>query len=66
MDTRRNLTSYPLADALDFVRRRELVITMGVGQWDAMLAAAYEEGWILLEINDDEKPVRAYRKSPQT
>jgi hypothetical protein len=41
-----------------------LLITMGVGQWDATLLAAYEAGWVLLELDDDEQPVRAYRKAP--
>jgi hypothetical protein len=40
----------------------QLIITMSTGQWDAMLATAYEDGWILLELNDREIPVRAYRR----
>jgi hypothetical protein len=39
------------------------IITMAEGQWDAMLAAAYEQGWILLELDANEVPVRAYRKA---
>ena len=58
-----DLRSIPLADALDFVTRRECVITMSVGQWDGALAAAYETGWILLELDDNEVPVRAYQKA---
>ena len=37
------------------------VMTMNVEQGDEMLAAAYTNGWILLEMDDD-VPVRAYRK----
>jgi hypothetical protein len=58
--THRDLTPYPLADAL---KKQPRVMTMGEGQWNAMLAAAYEQGWILLELNDEEKPVRAYRRA---
>jgi hypothetical protein len=39
-----------------------MVITMGEGQWDAMLAAAYQDGWILLEVDQHDRPVRAYKK----
>jgi hypothetical protein len=37
------------------------VMTMGEGQWDGMLAAAYAQGWVLLELDADERPVAAYR-----
>ena len=37
-------------------------MTMSEGQWDGLLAAAYEHGWILLELDADERPMRAYRK----
>jgi hypothetical protein len=39
------------------------IITMGVGQWDVLLAASYEQGWILLELDANEYPVRAYRRA---
>jgi hypothetical protein len=39
---------------------------MSPGQWDPTLATAYEEGWILLEINEDEAPVAAYQKKAVT
>jgi hypothetical protein len=54
----RDLHPWPLANALKAAR----VMTMSVGQWNAMLAAAYDQGWILLELDDNEVPVRAYRK----
>jgi hypothetical protein len=59
----RDLRPIPLADALSFVERRECVITMSVGQWDNTLSAAYQAGWILLELDDNEVPVRAYQKA---
>jgi hypothetical protein len=60
----RDLTPYPLASAMAAFgsRRGEVIVTMSIGQWDALLAAAYETGCILLELNDDEVPIRAYRK----
>ena len=36
---------------------------MAEGQWDAMLAAGYQAGVVLLELDDDERPVRAYRNA---
>ncbi len=38
------------------------IVTMSEGQWDSLLQIAYEEDWILLELDDNEIPVRAYRK----
>ena len=37
-------------------------ITMSRGQWDVLLLNTYNRGWILLELDDDEQPVAAYRK----
>jgi hypothetical protein len=62
MNANRDLHPIPLADAL----RQGLdacVITMGFGQWDATLSAAYHAGWILLEVDENEVPVRAYQKN---
>jgi hypothetical protein len=41
---------------------RGVIITMSIGQWDGLLAAAYDHGAVLLELDDDEKPIRAYRR----
>jgi hypothetical protein len=38
------------------------IMTMGVGQWDGFLSAAYAAGFILLELDENETPVRAYRR----
>ena len=60
--TRPELTPYPLAEALAF-RPGTCCATMSPGQWDTLLQVAYEQGWILLEIDGDEQPVCAYRRT---
>ena len=42
-----------------------MTFTMSEGQWDHLLAAAYNHGATLLEVDLNEIPVRAYRK-PKT
>jgi len=37
--------------------------TMSVGQWDATLAALYEQGATLIEVDDMAQPVAAYRRA---
>lgn len=37
-------------------------MTVSRGQWDALIAAAYERGFILIEMDDNERPKRAYQK----
>lgn len=66
MKAARDLRPFPLADVLPLGRPGQLVMTMAEGQWDAMLSTAYEQGWILLELDEREKPVRAYRKAGVT
>jgi hypothetical protein len=57
-----DLRVVPLADVLPMGARPGLLyVTMGPDQWDALLAAAYADGWVLLEVEDKE-PVRAYRR----
>ncbi len=41
------------------------IVTMSPGQWDALLQAAYDARWTLLEVDADEVPVKAYRKGPE-
>ncbi len=36
-------------------------MTMSPGQWDVTLEMAYSAGWVLVEVGEDERPVRAYR-----
>ena len=58
------LNSIPLSDALP-LRPGTVNTTMSPGQWDAFLAVVYDEGGTLLELDDDEQPVAAYRR-PQS
>jgi len=37
-------------------------VTMSIGQWDGFLQTAYDNGATLLELDENEMPVRAYRK----
>jgi hypothetical protein len=63
----RDLRPLPLTDVLPLGRPGQLVMTMSIGQWDAMLSVAYEQGWILLELDENEMPIKAYQKvSTQT
>jgi hypothetical protein len=39
-----------------------VIVTMSIGQWDGLLAAAYDGGAVLLELDDNETPIRAYRR----
>ncbi len=59
---KRDLRLIPLADVMP-LRPGTLSITMSENQWDEMLAYAYQEGWILLELDGNERPVRAYQKA---
>src|SRR5262249_17762101 len=36
-------------------------LTMSPGQWDNVLAVGYDMGFILIEVDDDERPVAAYQ-----
>lgn len=58
---REGLREIPVTEAIGPGR---VTVTMSTGQWDALLAAAYEEGFVLLELDGDERPVRAYWKAP--
>ena len=59
------LRSIPLADVLPLGSRPVVVMTMSLGQWDAILASSYELGFVLLELDDDERPVAAYQKDDE-
>lgn len=59
--TRPVLDPLPLSEALP-LRAGVVTVTMSVGQWDALLAAAYDQGYVLLELDDDEQPIAAYRR----
>jgi hypothetical protein len=57
------LNPIPLSEAMP-AKPGTAYITMSVGQWDSWLEESYQDGWILLELDDNEKPVRAYRRMP--
>jgi len=57
------LRAVPLADVLPLGSRPAVVMTMSRGQWDSTLAASYEGGFVLLELDDRERPVAAYQKA---
>ena len=42
--------------------RPNVIITMSRNQWDGLLQAAYDAGHILLEVDKNEQPVKAYRR----
>jgi hypothetical protein len=39
-----------------------LIITMSPGQWDALLDEGYNRNALLLEIDQNEQPVKAYQR----
>ncbi len=41
-----------------------LTATMSPDQWDGLLQAVYDVGGTLLVIDQNEKPTKAYRKTP--
>ena len=60
---RPELNEVPLQDALQKIGKNgTMMITMSVNQWDRYLEFSYQDGWILLELDDDEKPIRAFQR----
>jgi hypothetical protein len=63
MKTHRDLHPFPLDEAIKALSGaipRARVMTMAIGQWDGLLSAAYAAGFILLELDENETPMRAY------
>jgi hypothetical protein len=58
------LKAVPLGDVLP-MRPGRLHVTMRVGQWDVITAAAYDMGAVLLELDVREEPIGAYWKGEQ-
>jgi len=56
---RPELNEIKLSSTFDWPK---IIITMSEGQWDCLLQSAYEQGYTLLELNEDEQPIRAYRR----
>lgn len=61
MITRPLLDSIPLEEGVRFAPGT-MTVTMSIGQWDEFLSAGYAAGWILLELDNNERPVAAYRR----
>lgn len=59
---RSHLKEMPMEKIFD---KPQLIITMNPGQWDKLLEDAYQRGHTLLELDDNEIPIRAYRKDPE-
>jgi hypothetical protein len=60
--TKPRLREIHLTDVLP-PRHGRCFITMSVGQaWDPILDCAYRSGWVVLELDDDEQPVRAFQQ----
>jgi hypothetical protein len=57
------LNEIPLGGIFD---KPQAIITMSTGQWDGILAAAYDNGWVLLELDDNEQPFKAYQRAAVT
>lgn len=55
------LNRVPVSDAFP-PRAGSQIITMSPGQWDDLLELAYESGWTLLELDEQDWPVKAYRR----
>lgn len=55
------LQTVPLASVFP-PRRGMAYITCSPGQWDGVLRAAYEVGFVLIEVDAAERPVQAYQR----
>lgn len=55
------LRGIPLAEG--WLKPGEVTVTMSRGEWDSLLAGAYEAGFILVELDHAERPVAAYQKA---
>ena len=50
-------------DFKEFFSAGASMITMSPGQWDNCLQTAYDRGWVLLEVDEEETIVGAYHKA---
>lgn len=57
------LREIPLSEVLPIPIYPEVVITMSRQQWDKFLENAYKNNCILLELDHNEKPLKAYQKA---
>lgn len=59
--TRPVLHEIPLSEAVP-MKPGQCYMTLSPGQWDGLLQSAYQDNWILLELDDSERPIRAYQR----
>lgn len=59
--SRPKLAPVPLVQVLP-LRPGLCYLTVSPGQWDVTTREAYRAGWVLLEMDDDDRPRRAYRR----
>jgi len=59
---RPELNEVPLSSTMLGAGKPSVNVTMSVGQWDSLLQAAYDAGYNLIELDDNEIPMRAYRR----
>lgn len=59
--TRPILREIPLSEAVP-MKPGQCYMTLSPGQWDGLLSAAYADGWTLLELDEEENPIRAYQR----
>lgn len=55
------LTEIPL-DLQEILKPGKVSCTMSIGQWDTVLEVMYDQGATLIELDNDEVPITAYRK----
>lgn len=58
----RHLNVIPLSEAIP-LRPGVCYCTMSRGQWDEVLQEVYDTGFTLLELDEQERPIQAYRKA---
>jgi hypothetical protein len=61
LPARRDLRPFPL-ERVTFTGPG-VYVTMSEGRWDPLLAAAYQQGCVLLEMDAHERLLRAYRRA---
>lgn len=55
------LRAVPLAEG--WLKPGEVTVTMSQGQWDMVLQESYKAGFLLVELDAQERPVGAYQKA---
>jgi hypothetical protein len=58
---RPKLNEIPLVDTFP-LSRGSCSITIDIGGWDNLIEAAYNNGFFLIEMDENENPVRVFHK----